>query len=134
MDKLVLSHFLAKVIGIVFIVLSLGIFKNQRLFLSLVKKFLENSVLMFMTGFWDLLLGLLIVVSHNVWVKDWPVIITIFGWIIVIRGILRIIFPEYVLKAFRFIQEYFHWILRVVSVILFCLGVYLTFFGFFTKV
>lgn len=134
MDQLALSHFLAKIIGIVFIVLSLGIFKNQRLFISLVKKFLENSVLMYMTGFWDLLLGLLIVLSHNVWVKDWPVIITIFGWIFVIRGVLRIIFPEYVLKSFRYIQQYFYWILRVMSVILFCLGIYLTFIGFFTKV
>lgn len=37
-----------------------------------------------MSGFFALVMGLAIVNAHIVWVMDWPVIITIFGWAAVI--------------------------------------------------
>ena len=40
-----------------------------------------------------LTMGLAIVNTHNVWVAGWPVIITIFGWLAIIGGIMRITMP-----------------------------------------
>jgi len=32
--------------------------------------------------------------SHNVWVANWPVIITLLGWIAVISGAVRVFAPD----------------------------------------
>jgi len=50
------------------------------------------------TGYNTLLLGLVTVVLHNVWVWDWPVVITIIGWSTLIKGFLKIGFPEIINK------------------------------------
>ena len=42
--------------------------------------------------------GLAVVLSHNVWVLNWPLIITLLGWIAVISGALRIFAPDRAIK------------------------------------
>ena len=42
--------------------------------------------------------GLAVVLSHNVWVLNWPLIITLLGWIAVISGALRVFAPDRALK------------------------------------
>jgi len=56
--------------------------------------FLEHRGLIFLAGVLTLLGGLAIVITHNVWVAGWPVVITIFGWLCVIGGVFRIVFPD----------------------------------------
>ena len=41
-----------------------------------------------------LVLGLAVVAGHNVWVADWPVVITLFGWILVVKSTLFLLFPQ----------------------------------------
>lgn len=45
-------------------------------------------------GLAALTIGLVIVSAHNVWVQSWEVIITIFGWLAVVEGILLLLLPE----------------------------------------
>jgi len=40
------------------------------------------------------LLILAIVLTHNVWVANWRVLITLIGWLMLIRGAVRILAPE----------------------------------------
>ena len=40
------------------------------------------------------ILGLLIVISHNIWVQDWRIIITMLGWFVLISGLVRLIYPN----------------------------------------
>ena len=49
--------------------------------------------MIFLAGFLALLAGLAIVNTHNLWTAGWPVIITIFGWLAVIGGVIRMAFP-----------------------------------------
>jgi hypothetical protein len=37
--------------------------------------------------------GLAIVRVHNVWVGGWPVLVTVLGWVAVLSGLLRMLFP-----------------------------------------
>ena len=53
------------------------------------------------TGYVTLILGLGTVILHNIWVFDWTVIITILGWCTLIKGILKMGFPEHVHKQAR---------------------------------
>lgn len=38
-----------------------------------------------------LLLGLTVVLTHNIWVWDWPVLITIFGWMVLSKAVLYLL-------------------------------------------
>ena len=53
-----------------------------------------------MTGFTLLVMGALLVQYHNIWVKDWTVLITILAWAILIKGFLLIAYPQ-VLLSFK---------------------------------
>jgi hypothetical protein len=88
------SLFLARLIGPVLVVLAIGLLTRQDAWRSMAKEFTANRPLLFLSGFMTLLGGLALVNTHNVWETGWPVIITIFGWLAVIGGIARMLFPE----------------------------------------
>jgi len=46
------------------------------------------------TGYITLLMGLVTVILHNIWVADWRIAITLLGWSTLIKGIMKIGFPE----------------------------------------
>jgi hypothetical protein len=46
--------------------------------------------LILITGVLAMTAGLAIVNTHNVWMLGWPVIVTLFGWALVIGGAVRI--------------------------------------------
>lgn len=43
--------------------------------------------------------GLAIVRAHNLWVRSWPVLITLTGWLVMLLGLFRMFFPELQLEA-----------------------------------
>ena len=43
-----------------------------------------------------IIIGVLIIENHNYWEKSWIVIITLIGWMAVIKGIILIAFPTIV--------------------------------------
>jgi hypothetical protein len=43
--------------------------------------------------------GLAIVRSHNIWVRGWPVMITLTGWFIILLGMFRMFAPGLFLKG-----------------------------------
>jgi hypothetical protein len=57
------------------------------------------------TGYITLLMGLVTVILHNIWVADWRVAITILGWSTLIKGIMKISFPEIIHKQAQRFQK-----------------------------
>jgi hypothetical protein len=88
------SLFLAKLIGPMLITFSAAMLINQDNMRDMAADFLEHRGLIFLAGLLTLISGLAIVLTHNVWVAGWPVIITIFGWLSVIGGVFRVVFPD----------------------------------------
>jgi hypothetical protein len=88
------SLYLAKLIGPLMLVIAAAMLINQDNMRDMAADFLEHRGLIFLAGILTLLGGLAIVLSHNVWVAGWPVIITIFGWLSVIGGVFRVVFPD----------------------------------------
>jgi len=66
--------------------------------LGRVIKMTDDKSFVISTGYISLLMGLATVVLHNVWVADWRVAITILGWSTLIKGILKIGFPDFINK------------------------------------
>jgi hypothetical protein len=76
------------------------------------------------------MVGLLLVLSHNVWVMGWPVIITILAWMILVGGILRLFAPEYAIKVGRrFLKEPVH--ITIMGIINLVIGLFLLFRVYF---
>lgn len=88
------SIFLAQVLGVYYLTVGVGFIFNGDYYRKELLKMFDNALFMFYGGIMALLLGLLMVHFHNFWVKDWTVVITIIGWIAVVKGILLIAFPR----------------------------------------
>lgn len=64
----------------------------------------EDRSFIVSTGYLTLLMGLVTVILHNVWRFDWPVVITVLGWSTLLKGVLKVGFPDLIMRraqAFR---------------------------------
>ena len=57
---------------------------------------MANGPLVLISGVLAIVAGLSIVNTHNVWIVDWTLIVTVFGWALVLGGASRIIAPQVV--------------------------------------
>ncbi len=94
------SLFIARLLGPLLLVVGAATLLNQANIRQMATDFLEQSPLVYVVGVLTLLGGLVIVNTHNVW-QGWPVIITIFGWLCVIGGAIRILVPRHGARAGR---------------------------------
>ena len=123
------SLFLARLIGPVMLVIGLAVFANQRGFRDMAEEFMASRALMFLSGIIILPAGLAIVLTHNVWTADWRVLITIFGWLNVVGGAIRLIGPPFLAQTGRAMlkQPYFTSLAAGIWVVL---GLLFCFFGY----
>jgi len=122
--------FIARVFGLCYLILGTGFLFNRRAFAKVMEDFGKNAALTFLSGLFALVIGVVIILLHNVWVANWTVIITIIGWAGLFKGIWLIVFPETVPK---FMQAYLNnknLQITHASVAL-ILGIVLTYLGFF---
>jgi len=92
------SIFLARLIGPVMALVGISLLMNETAFRKMAMEFLRSPALVFLSGMILMPAGLAVVLNHNVWVLNWPLIITLLGWIAVISGALRVFAPDRALK------------------------------------
>lgn len=95
-----LSVFLAQVMGISFAVVGVGIFWNLRRFQKIVKEFEKMPALVYLGGIMSLVMGLLVVLSHNIW-QGWMAVITFLGWVMLVKGVVLLFLPEVAVSAWK---------------------------------
>lgn len=122
-----LSNYLAEVWGISIVVISLALLVKEkhlkRLFASL-----ETEESFFLWGFISFVIGISMVLAHNIWVQNWQVIITILGWASLIKGLLLLFSPEF-MKSYAKKIENKQW-LPIALVVLVFVGLIITYLGF----
>jgi len=123
------SVFLAQLIGPVILAASLSLFINGERQRALAREFLHNAPLIYVMGIITLTAGLAIVLNHNVWTADWRVIITVFGWLAVIGGVMRIVFFKTVEKIGEGMLEK-TWPMVVGGIVGLIVGAVLCFYGY----
>jgi hypothetical protein len=91
------SRYIARLMGPVLLVIGIGMVMGMLTegdgYSSLLKEFIGSRALIFLTGMAALLAGVAIVNAHNLWVPDWRVVITVLGWLFILRGIMNLVFP-----------------------------------------
>ena len=123
------SIFLAKLIGPVLLAGAAGILVNGATYRLLIDEFLRSRALIYLSGILAMTAGLAIVLTHNVWVANWPVLITIFGWLAVIGGAVRIIAPQGTERVGRAVLKNKH-ALTIGGAAWLAFGAVLSFFGY----
>jgi hypothetical protein len=93
-DIMPTSIFLAKLLGPILLVAGIAMLINRKQLDALVQELLRSPLLLILLGVIDLAIGLAIVLTHNVWVADWRIIITLLGWLLIVRGAVRMLVPE----------------------------------------
>ncbi len=122
------SLFYAQVIGLWLFLVALGMIVHHARFKKTVTETLSNSSLMTFSGLIALGLGLLVVVSHNIWVPAWPVVVTLFGWFLIFQGMMRLFWPETFAKVMKDLLAGSGY--TVMSWIWLVVGLYLLYFAF----
>ena len=125
------SVLLAKIIGPLLFIVGLGLLINMEHYRRMMTEFGASSLSVYMAGTTALLLGLLIVTFHNVWEPRWPAIITILGWLTLIKGAIRVVAPKVVQDRAE-IYARNTTAVTVSALILLVLGSVLIFFGYLT--
>ncbi|MFH1395460.1 MAG: hypothetical protein ABIH09_04810 [Candidatus Omnitrophota bacterium] len=124
------SLFIARIFGVLYLVVGIGMLVNRKNFLKIMDDFCSNAALVLVGGMFALIVGLAIILTHNVWVWHWILIITVIGWLGLIKGIWIIIFPNSVSGFMQSYQKNENLVVAH-SLVALVLGAVLTFFGFF---
>ena len=95
------SIFLAKLLGPIWLVLGIALATHRATYAAMAVEWVESRPLVYLAGVVALAIGLALVLTHNVWVADWRVIITLFGWMATLAGVVRLMFPMGVERAGR---------------------------------
>jgi len=117
--------FLARFLGSFFVIFGLLFIITKQLGKTI--EMTDDKSFVISTGYITLLMGLVTVILHNVWVADWRVVITLLGWFTLIKGIMKVGFPEQIHKqAQRFEKK------QIIStIVLTILGAWLILMSFY---
>ncbi|MEG3638301.1 hypothetical protein [Magnetococcus sp. PR-3] len=96
-----IATWVAQIIGPLYLMVALGMVLDPKRYQELIEIFLESPVWTYMGGVVALSFGLVIINIHNVWVLQWPVLITILGWLALFKGAMLILYPAPVLRLSR---------------------------------
>lgn len=123
------SIFLAQIFGLYFIIVASGGLFNPKAYQKVLEDFAKSPALLYFSGIFALIFGILVISFHNIWTAHWTVIITIIGWAGLVKGIWLIVFPE---SAVKFTQLYHKKpnLLTVHLIIALALGIFLAVKGY----
>lgn len=94
-----LSYFLAQLFGLTLIIFAVVAFFQPSIISATIRDMKPFSFPLLLAGFIGVFGGLAIILSHNVWEWSWRVIVTLFGWTALIKGIAYVAFPETLMRT-----------------------------------
>ncbi|ORB75017.1 hypothetical protein [Mycobacterium scrofulaceum] len=122
------TRFFSRVLGPFLVIVDVTAVARASDMQSLLSQFEANSMWTFVTGAFILLVGLTIVAAHQSWRGTAAVIVSLIGWLIVLRGLLLVAFPRFFASlANDMIGAQAWWI--ALCVVFAVVGLYLTYVG-----
>ena len=123
-----LSVLIARIAAVVYLSAALGAIFSGDHYHRVLDDLFKNAALIYFMGFTAVIVGFLIVHYHNIWVRDWTVLITLLGWLALAKGVLLIAFPKFIQRLAEpiFAGES----VRVFPFVAACLGFLFGYFGF----
>ena len=89
-----ISIFVAKIIALIYIPLGIAMLVGQIKAKELIASFEKSPAMQMTTGYLGVIMGIFLITYHNVWVLDWPVLITVLGWVAIVECVLILALPK----------------------------------------
>ena len=124
------SVIIAQLIGPTMLLMGISLFTNIAGIEKIGREFMESRALIMMAGMMAFIPGLAIVNFHNIWIMAWPVVVTLFGWLLVVAGIMRIIFYDQLRVMGKKMLGHSGFI-KIAGAFLLILGGFLSYKGYF---
>ena len=121
-----MAIWISKFLGPVILALSIPMIVTPTSLQDTTRRFLADSPLVLISGVLAMTAGLSIVNTHNVWVLNWTLIVTLFGWALLLGGASRIVAPR-VVDRFGGAMMDRPTMTRIIGVFWALLGAFLTF-------
>jgi hypothetical protein len=119
------SKTIAGLIGPSLVAAAVAMLLNLRSLPTLIGSVSNDPALIFVSGMLLFIGGLAIVRAHNVW-AGWAVLVTVLGWVGLLSGLARMLFPiQLAAMAVAFSEN--TGLIVVIALVLLALGVFLSF-------
>lgn len=122
------SSYLAELWGITMVVVSLALLIKPKLLGKLFEE-VENEATISFLGVITFVIGLAMVLVHNIWVLDWRVSITLLGWLTLIKGLDLLFLPQRMRERWPKMKN---WQRQLIFVSLLLAGLVLSYLGLTT--
>ena len=126
--------FLSRLLGLYCIICALSMMVRKQTILATVTALLDNPMAMFLLGLFTLLAGLAMILAHNLWSgRPLVVIVTLVGWLTLIKGLLFLFLPPQMAAGFFLKGLHYQQLFYLYTAINLVLGAYLAYAGFKSK-
>ncbi len=123
-----ISLLLAKFFAIYFLVISLPLLFATDSFRERGNALFDNAGAMFLASIFSLILGIFLILLHNIWTQDWRVLVTVLCWLTFIKGMVYL----YCSRTREFVRKHINHntAYRINGGVCVVLGLYLGYHGF----
>ena len=84
----------AKVLGVYLIISGLFLIFRGKTIPHLLKDFFGHPAIVYLTGVILVFLSSFFLIEHNVWDGSWRTVVTVFAWLVLLKGVAYIFVPE----------------------------------------
>ena len=123
------SFIIAQILGPLYVIVAAGLLLNPLAYQRVLEEFFESPALAFLGGVLALTFGLAILAFHHTWNADWTVVVTLIGWLGLIKGSLLAIWPGAMIRLSRPLMAT-PARLRIMAAVPLALGLFLSLEGF----
>ncbi|MBS0635516.1 MAG: hypothetical protein JSR37_08650 [Verrucomicrobia bacterium] len=121
------SHYIAEALSLYFLVAGIAMAANNRRYVTIFSEMSQSPALIILSGVFALVIGILMILSHNIWESNWRTLVTIAGWLAFLKGTALLIMPERFLSYFT--PFYTSENIRYMGYVVVLLGLVFGFFG-----
>lgn len=123
------SLFLAKLAGPLLVLVGIAMIADPTGWQALAVDFMRSPGLMYFAAMVGFAASLAIVLTHNVWVGDWRIILTLLGWIGIFDSTSWLLVPQRAAAVWTPIVQ-LGWFVPVTGITVLLLGLVLGYFGY----
>jgi len=124
------TTFLSRLIGLFSIFVWLPMVTHKQATVEMVTALIHNPPLLFVCGVMAVAAGLAMILVHNIWSGGaLPVIVTLIGWLSLLKGLLLLFLWPEAASRFFLVGLHYEQLFYFYAAISFLLGIYLTYAG-----
>lgn len=94
------SLFLARLIGLMSILMGLSMLLRRKMLMNVFHELAKSAAISYILGTLLVVMGLILILMHNIWNVGYQLVITLFGWLLLLEGSI------YLFASTRLIKKY----------------------------